>query len=268
MFKDKVTVITGASSGIGRACAIEFARNGSHVVLAARDMQRLQETAFECEKYHVKTLIVQTDVAKEEDCKLLIEKTIEKFNRIDILINNAGISMRANFSEVQTEVLRKVFDVSFWGTVYCTKYAIPHILESKGTVIGMISIAGFRGLPGRSAYSAAKFAINGFFEVLRTEYLKDDIHFMIVAPGFTSTNIRFTALTKDGSEQGESPRNEGKMMTAETVAKRIITATKRKKHYVVMSFMGNAVFVVNKFFPRFADRMTYLVMSKEPNSPF
>ena len=151
----------------------------------------------------------------EEDCRNLIEHAVARFGRIDILVNNAGISMRAMFKDLDLNVIRRLMDVNFWGTVYCTKYALPHILKTEGSVVGVISIAGFKGLPARTGYSASKFAIYGFLDTLRVEHLKDNLHVMIFAPGFTASNIRESALVADGSHQGETPRDENKMMTAQ-----------------------------------------------------
>src|SRR5512133_1639710 len=214
-FKDKVVVVTGASSGIGKAIAREFALNGSKVVLAARSEEKLaaitkELNALNCETFHIKT-----DVSIEADCRNLIEKTVEKFGTVDILINNAGISMRASFNDVEMSVLHRLMNVNFWGTVYCTKYALPYLIRGKGSLVGVSSVAGFHGLPGRTGYSASKFAMHGFLETVRIENLKNGLHVMIIAPGFTSTDIRRNALTANGSKQGESPLDEHKLMPPE-----------------------------------------------------
>lgn len=167
---NKVVIITGASSGIGKALAYEFAGRGAKLVLAARNIQKLNE--IKADLSSIKILSIKTDVSKEEDCRNLVEKTIEKWGRVDVLINNAGISMRALFADMNLDVMRRLMDVNFWGTVYCTKYALPYILEQRGSVVGVISIAGYIGLPGRTAYSASKFAIRGFLDTLRVENLK------------------------------------------------------------------------------------------------
>ena len=211
--KEKVIIITGASSGIGEALARSFAREGSKLVLAARRIDRLQN--LENELKGTEILSVQTDVAVEEDCRNLVEQAISRFGKIDVLINNAGISMRAIFEDVELDVIRKLMDVNFWGTVYCTKYALPHLLTSKGSVVGVISIAGHVGLPGRSGYSASKFAVRGFLDTLRIENLKKGLHVLVVAPGFTASEVRKVALNAKGNTQGESPRDETKMMSAE-----------------------------------------------------
>jgi len=262
--KDKVVIITGASSGIGKALAFEFARRGAKIVLASRsgttDPKLYQITSD--------ILVLKTDITQENECKLLITSTIEKFNRIDILINNAGISMRALFSEVGLDVIRQLMDTNFWGTVYCTKFALPYLLASKGSVVGVSSIAGYKGLPGRTGYSASKFAMQGLLEVIRIENMKKGLHVLIACPGFTASNIRKVALSKDGTAQGETPLDESKLMTAEQVAIHIIRAVERKKERLVLTTQGKITVLLNKFFPKFMDKMVYNHMAKEPDSPF
>lgn len=266
--KGKVVIITGASSGIGKALSEQFAMLGAFVVLAARDLAKIQALSDELTTKNCKTIAVKTDVSNEIDCQNLIKTTIEKYQKIDILINNAGISMRAIFEEVDLKVLKQLMDVNFWGTVYCTKYALPYLLETKGSVVGVSSIAGYKGLPGRTAYSASKFAMQGFLEVLRIENLKKGLHVLIACPGFTASNIRKNALAKDGSMQGETPRNEEDMMTAEEVAGRIINGIEKRKKTIVMTMNGKLTVWLNKFFPTLVDKLVYNHMAKEPDSPF
>lgn len=266
--KNKVIVITGSSSGIGEACAKVFAANGSKVVLAARNEKRLIQITQELLDNGSEAISIVTDVSVEEDCKKLIEKTINHFGKIDVLINNAGISMRAILNQVDTSVIRKVMDVNFFGTVYCTKYALPHVLKVQGSVVGVSSIAGYKGLPGRCAYSASKFAMQGFLESLRVENLKNKLHVLIACPGFTSSNIRNKALNKDGLVQSESPRDEQKMMEPEQVAKYIYKAVKKRQNSLVLTVNGKLTVFLNKLFPKLVDRLVFNHLIKEPNSPF
>lgn len=266
-FKDKVVIITGASSGIGKACAEELAKRGANLVLAARQYLVLCELTAELEKkYGIRAVAVQADVSKEEDCELIIKQTLVTFNRIDVLINNAGISMRALFNDLDLSVIKNLMDVNFWGTVYCTKYALPEILKSKGSIIGVSSIAGYRGLPGRTGYSAAKFAMNGFMESLRTELLKTGVHVMVACPGFTASNIRVTALAKDGVAHGETSMEEGKMMTAEAVAARIADGISNRKRTLVMTGQGKLTVWMNKLLPALADKLVFNHFTKEKNA--
>ena len=195
-------------------------------------------------------------------------ETINRFKKIDILINNAGISMRATFEEMDLLVMKKVMDINFYGTVFCTKYALPHILKSKGSVVGVSSIAGYKGLPARTAYSASKFAMQGFLESLRIENLKKGLHVLIACPGFTASNIRNTALSKDGKVQKESPRDESKMMTAEKVAEYIYDAVVNRQNSLTLTINGKLTLFLNKIIPNLVDRLVYNHFKKEPNSPF
>lgn len=266
--KDKVVIITGASSGIGKALAFECASRGANLVIAARNEEKLSAIAGEISERGTQVLPVRADVSIEDDCKILIEKTIERFGKIDVLINNAGISMRAVFDQVDLDVLKRLMDTNFWGTVYCSKYALPFLLKSHGSLVGVSSIAGYKGLPGRTGYSASKFAMQGFLEVVRTENLKKELHVLIACPGFTESNIRNTALSGNGTQQGETPLDESKLMSAKEVAKAIANAIVKKKRTLILTNQGRMTVLLNKFFPSFMDKMVYNHMAKEPNSPF
>jgi short-subunit dehydrogenase len=265
--KNKVVIVTGASSGIGKSIVFEMVENGALVVMASRNEVLLNEIAQSYTSRGKEVLVVKTDVRLEEDCKNLIDKTIKHYGKIDILINNAGISMRANFMETDLKVLKELMDTNFWGTVYCTKYALPYILQTKGSVVGVSSIAGYKGLPGRIGYSASKFAIQGFLEVLRTENIKKGLHVLVACPNFTASNIRNAALTKDGTAQGESPMTEEKLTSSERVAYRICNAIKRRKHTLIITFEGNLIIFLHRLMPRILDKIVYNRMAKEPDSP-
>lgn len=264
--KDKTVVITGASSGIGKALAQEMAKRGANIVLAARQYVTLCEITAALEKeYGIKALAIQADVSKEEDCEALVKQTILTFGKLDVLINNAGLSMRALFKDLELSVLKDLMDVNFWGTVYCTKYALPEILKTTGSIVAVSSIAGYRGLPGRTGYSSSKFAMNGFMESLRTELLKTGVHVMVACPGFTTSNIRVAALSQDGTAHGETSMEEGKMMTAEEVAQRICDGIEQKKRTLIMTRQGKLAVWVNKLFPAFADKKVFELFTKEKN---
>lgn len=272
-FSSKVIIVTGASSGIGLASVRRFMELGANVVLAARSIDKLEKIAsdlnqkFAAHSSQPIAHCIKTDVTKEEDCKNLIEKTVERFGKIDILVNNAGISMRAVFKDLDLKVMHSLMDTNFWGTVYCTKYALPYLLESKGTVVGVISTAGYVGLPARTAYSASKFAVRGFLETLRIEHLYDGLHVMIFAPGFTTSNIRNVALTADGSPQGETPRDENRMMSAERVARILSRGIMRRRAEMVLTPLGKATLFASRNLPRVTDKVEYRMMANEPNSP-
>jgi short-subunit dehydrogenase len=265
--KDKVVIVTGASSGIGLAIAREFCKHGSKVVLAARSKEILEEVEKSLRTSGSEAFAIVTDVTKEEDCKNLINKAVEKYGHIDILVNNAGISMRALFRDVDISVLKRLFDVNFWGAVNCTEYALPYLIERRGSVVGVSSVAGFVGLPGRTGYSASKYALHGFLETLRIENLKNGLHVLILCAGFTKSDIRKRALTANGSQQGFTPREEEKMMMPEDVAKSLTRAIKRRRNYVILTLEGKMTALVKRIAPRFLEYAAYVKMSNEPDSP-
>lgn len=263
-FKDKVVVVTGATSGIGEALVYEFVKAGAKVIMAARNEEKLKEIAKELGE---KVTYSRCDVAMESECREMIENGVKKFGSIDIVICNAGLSMRALFDDVELDVLHKLMDVNFWGCVNCTKYALPYVQKSRGSIVGISSVAGIHGLPARTGYSASKYAMVGFLDTIRIENLKKGVHVMVAAPGFVATNVRFSALTADGSSQGETPRHEEKMMSPTEVAHRIMRGIKGRKRSITMDFNGWATTLLKKISPSFVDRCFYNAMAKEPNSP-
>lgn len=265
--KDKVVVITGGSSGIGKALAQKFGSMGSKILITGRKKEALDEVVKALQSEGIDISGFQSDVSKEQDNISMAEEAIRLYGRIDILINNAGITMRALFEDVDLDVVKKVMDINFYGVLYATKACLPSILENKGSVIGISSIAGYRGLPGRTGYSSSKFALQGFLEVLRTEMLKKGVHVLTACPGFTTSNIRNAALTADGSQQKESPRDENKMMSAEECAEHIYRATIKRKKHLVLTTQGKFTVFMNKWFPGWMDKMVYKVMAKEDNAP-
>ncbi|QHS58314.1 SDR family oxidoreductase [Chitinophaga agri] len=263
--QNKVVVITGGTSGIGKALAITYLKAGAKVAVCGRKSDVLQAMENEVASDNLYTFTA--DVSKEEDCKQFIEQVIARLGKIDILINNAGISMRALFRDADLTVLKQLMDINFWGTVYCTKYALPSLLANKGTIVGVSSIAGYRGLPGRTGYSASKFAMQGFLEALRTENLHTGINVMWVSPGFTASNIRNTALNEQGRAQAETPLDEGKLMSAETVADEIMKAVTKRKRTLVLTGQGKLTVLLSKLFPGLLDGLVYNHFRKEPGSP-
>ena len=266
--EDKVVIITGGTSGIGKALAHEFGSHGAKILITGRKQQTLDEAVNELSQKGITVTGVQCDVSIEEDNERMARIALESYDKIDVLINNAGISMRALFKDVDLDVIKKVMDINFYGVLYATKHCLPSIIKNKGSVIGISSIAGFRGLPARAGYSASKFALQGFLEVLRTEMLKTGVHVLTACPGFTASNIRKASLSADGSRQGESPREENKMMTAEECAQHIYRATIKRKKYLILTTQGKLTVFLNKWFPGFMDKMVYNVMAKEPDAPF
>src|SRR6186713_806910 len=254
-FNNKIVAVTGGSEGIGKGLVDLLLMKGAKVAACGRNHDKLYRLQSEYPSYPLHTVVA--DVADENDCRHFIESTIEMFGGIDILVNNAGISMRALLKDAPTEILRNVMNVNFFGAVYCTKYALDTITERRGTIVGISSIAGYRGLPGRSAYSASKFALQGWLESLRTELLHSGVHVMWVCPGFTTSNIRHAALDNKGQRLGDSVLDEGNLMSAGECAHHIVRAIEKRKRTIVLTFTGKVTVLINKFFPSLADKLTY-----------
>jgi short-subunit dehydrogenase len=252
-FKNKVVVVTGGSDGIGKALIDALIPMGARVATCGRNQDKLYNLQVQYSNHILHTVVA--DVSRYDDCQHFINSTIDTFGGIDILINNAGISMRALVEETEIDVIKRLMDVNFFGTVYCTKLALQSIIENKGTVAGVSSIAGYRGLPGRSGYSASKFAVIGWLESLRTELADTGVNVMWVSPGFTSSNIRSAALNNLGTTHGETNMDEGSMMSAEECAGYILAAIEKRKRTLVLTFKGKQAVFMNKFFPAFTDRM-------------
>ncbi|MFN3404834.1 MAG: SDR family oxidoreductase [Cytophagaceae bacterium] len=264
---NKVIIITGGSSGIGFALAEKFGKEGSKVVITGRDNIKLFQAADKLRIKGIKVVSVVADSSLEEDNARVIYTAIKEFGKVDVLINNAGITMRALFEESEVDVLKKVMDINFYGTVYATKYALPEIIKNQGSIVGVSSIAGMVGLPGRTGYSASKFAMQGFLESIRIENLKKGIHVLLACPGFTTSNIRKMALGADGNVKGESSMDEDKMMTAEEVADRIYDAVVKRKRELILTRQGKLTVLLKKFLPGVVDKIVYNHFIKEKDSP-
>ncbi|WP_019986992.1 SDR family oxidoreductase [Rudanella lutea] len=265
--QQKVVLITGASSGIGRALAFAFGKEGASIVICARKADALTAVSQELTEAGIDNLALTADVSVQADVVKLIDEAVAHYGRLDVLINNAGITMRSMVVDADPEVFRKVMDINYMGTVYATRYALPHILKTKGSIVGISSIAGYRGLPVRAGYSASKFAMNGFLEALRTELLHSGVHVLTACPGFTSSNIRTAALDASGHEAGETVRDEEKMMSAEECADHILRAVKHRKRELVLTAQGKLTVFLNKLFPKLTDTLVYNTLAKEKNSP-
>ncbi|MEI9913089.1 MAG: SDR family oxidoreductase, partial [Bacteroidota bacterium] len=252
-FKNKVVIVTGGTDGIGKALVEELLNAGAKVATCGRDNDKLYRLQSGYPSSPLHTMVA--DVSSENDCRRFIETTTKFFGGIDILINNAGISMRALLKDADIDVIRKVMEINFFGAVYCTKYALNSIIERKGTIVGVSSVAGYRGLPGRTGYNASKFAMQGFLESLRTELMGSGVNVMWVCPGFTASNIRNTSLSKDGTPQGFSTLDESSLMTAERCASITLRAIARRKRTLVYTFNDKRTIWLNKFFPRLTDKL-------------
>lgn len=260
-FENKVVIVTGGSDGIGKALIEQLIDTGARVATCGRNYDKLYALHMQHTNVLLHTMVC--DVSKEEDCKRFIDSTVETFGTIDIIINNAGMSMRSLFESADTDVIRKLMEINFLGAVYCTKYALPYIIQQRGTIVGISSISGYRGLPGRSGYSASKFALQGWLESLRTELSDDGVNVMWVSPGFTTSNIRKAALNDKGQSAGEGVLDESKLMSAEECARHILHAVQKRKRSLVLTFQGKLITFINKLFPSLADKLVHRYYFKD-----
>lgn len=236
IWNENVVIITGASAGIGRALALNLAKYGAWLVLAARDKSRLEKLAAECEQFGGRALAVGTDVADKFQCSALIDAAVTEFGRIDTLINNAGITMWARFDEIEDiSFIEKIMQVNYHGSVYPTFYALPYLKESKGRIVAISSLTGLNGVPTRSAYAASKHAQAGFFDSLRIELAESGVSVSVIYPGFVATEVRKRAFGADGQSLGKSHVRETHMMSAEVCADIIVDAVAKRKRQVVMT---------------------------------
>jgi short-subunit dehydrogenase len=238
-FNDKVVIITGASSGIGRELAHQLASKGAWLALAARNEERLEAARAECLRLGGKAIAIRMDVCEPEQCAALVQRTVDEFGRIDALVNNAGITMWAKFEEVSDlSMFEQIMRVNYLGSVYCTHYALPYLKQSHGQIVGISSLTGKAGVPTRSGYAASKHAMVGFFDSLRIEVAPYGVSVSMIYPGFVASEVRARALGPDGKPLVTSPVQEGKVMTVETCARLIIGAMAQRKRELVMTLRG------------------------------
>lgn len=256
-FKDNVVIITGASSGIGKELAYRLAEKGAWLVIAARNIQRLEEVKNECKKLGGRVLTVQTDVTEKEQCKHLIDATIKEYGKIDTLVNNAGITMWTMFEDItDIDIVEKIMKVNYLGSVYCTHYALPFLKESKGRLVGVSSLTGKTGVPTRTAYSASKHAMAGFFDSLRIELANSGVTVTMIYPGFVDTEIRGKELGADGNQIGENKLANAETMDVNTCAEIIIKAMAKRKREVVMTLKGKLGIKLKLIAPSLVDKIS------------
>jgi NAD(P)-dependent dehydrogenase (short-subunit alcohol dehydrogenase family) len=255
-FKDKVVVITGGSSGIGRELAIRLAAQGAKLSLAARDIDRLEVVRTECEKRGGQAIAVPTDVGEQAQCESLMRKTVDAFGKIDILVNNAGVSMWAYFDEVtDLSIFEQIMRVNYFGSLYCTYYALPHLKASRGQIVAVSSLTGKNGVPTRSGYAASKHAMVGFFDTLRIELADDGIAVTMIYPDFVATETRVRAFGPDGKPLGESPVREGEIMSVEKCVDLMLPAIQKRKRELVMTLRAKVGQYVKPFAPKLIDNI-------------
>ncbi len=254
--RDNVTIITGASKGIGAALARQMAARGAALALSARDRPALERVAAECVALGARAEVIPADVAVEDDCRRLVERTVAAFGRLDTLVNNAGATMWARFEDIHDmAILARLMQVNYMGAVYCTHHALPHLKATRGRLVGVASLTGITGVPTRSGYAASKHAMRGFFDSLRIELEGSGVTVTMAYPGFVGTGIRENATGPDGKPIPVNPVNERDVMTPETCARLILAATEARRREVVMTFRGKMGMFLKLVAPGLVDRL-------------
>lgn len=257
-FQGQSIVITGASAGIGEELAVALATRGANLTLAARDRTALEQVAARVRGAGSRALVVPTDVSDPEQCRVLVERAVAEFGKLDALVNNAGISMWARFDEItDLAVFERIMKVNYLGAVYCTHHALPHLRASRGLLVAVSSLTGKTGVPTRTAYAGSKHAMQGFFDSLRIELLGTGVDVLVVSPGFVRTDIRARALGPDGKPRGESPREESddKTMSVEECVDIIVRAMERREREVVMTTTAKVGMFLRLVAPGLVDRI-------------
>lgn len=263
----KVIVITGASDGIGAEMARQWAaRDGTNLalVLAARSVDKLAQVAKQCEAHGAQVLVQRCDVGQQPDCRELVAAAVQRFGRIDTLVNNAGMSAHALFEETPdlawTETLMRI---NHWGSVWCTQAALPHLKASRGRVVAVSSLAGLIGVPGRTAYASTKFAMTGFFEALRVELAPAGVSVTIAYPGVVATDIRYRGFNAQGQPAGRSGLDERNAMSVETCARLIVDGSERRQRDIVMTAQGKLGRWLKLLAPGLVDRMALKALNRD-----
>jgi short-subunit dehydrogenase len=254
--RNKVVVITGASKGIGAELARQLAAKGARLVLAARGAQELEDVAQQCRERGASVIAVEADVAVEGDCQAIMSGAALAFGGIDVLVNNAGITMWARFEDIgDLSILERIMRVNYMGSVYCTRHALPYLRASKGVLAGISSLAGRTGVPTRTGYSASKHAMAGFFDSLRIELAGSGVAVTMIYPGFVATGIRENATGPDGRPILVSPMREGEVMGVEECARLIVEALEERRREVVMTARGKIGLWLKLLAPSLVDRI-------------
>jgi len=262
-FRDKVVVVTGAASGIGAAICYKFSREGARIGLLDMDEKRVRFAADKLKAAGADAMGIPCDVVNEGECTAAIKEVIQRYGGIDVLVNNAGITQRSAFVDTKISVYRRVMDVNFFGSLYCTKAAIDSLIERRGTVIVIESLAGITPLLGRTGYSASKHALHGFFTSLRSEIRADGVHIMLVCPGFVKTNLQTRALGGDGRVTTHPQSVVGKPTSAAKVAEAIYKGTLKRKQLLVITPVGKLTYWMNRFAPLLYERIMARQLKEE-----
>ncbi len=264
--ENKVVVITGGSSGAGEALAYKFSSEGFNVVIGGTNLQRLKKVHSNIQSFGSKCEYIVHDISSEKDVIKMVDKTIKSFGRLDVLICNAGISYRSVFENANLDVFEKLFRINFFGSIYSVKHSIPYLTKTKGSIIAISSLNGFIATPTRSAYVSSKHAMQGFFDSIRLELMKKNIHVMVASPGYFESNFRKNTLKSDGNKEGSTSRDEKGMMSTKVLADKIYYGYKIKKRDLIFTFRGKLAHLIKNFFPKILDRLAYKEILNERES--
>jgi NAD(P)-dependent dehydrogenase (short-subunit alcohol dehydrogenase family) len=252
----KVALITGGSSGIGRATALRLAGHGAHIVVVAREPAALDDVAGAASQRGVAALAVPADVTKPDQCRQAVEAAITRFGRLDILVCSAGLSMRTDFANSNLPAMQQVMQVNFWGTLYATYYAVPHIKRTRGTLVAISSLTGRRGIPSYAVYGASKFAVQGLYESLRLELGRDGVHVGVVSPSFVDTPLRQRVLGPNGQPWPEPPTVPLPMFPVEKCVDLIVRLIVKRRNQAVLPWRSHLFLKLEQLFgPWIGDRI-------------
>lgn len=254
----QVALVTGASTGIGAELCRQLAAAGVRVALLARDATRLERVAGECRAAGGEAVVVAADITVETECQSAVERTLAHYGRLDILVNNAGLSSHGRFDAIQDlSVFETLMRVNFYGSVWCTAYALPALKQSRGRIVAVSSLTGLTGVPDRSAYGATKHAVTGFFEAIRVELDDFGVSVTLVYPGFVESEMSRRALGADGAPFGEGAhkRSASEKMSAAECSRIMLRAIERREREVQMTWRGKFGRVLKLVSPSLVDRI-------------
>ena len=254
-FAGRTVLVTGAGGGLGRAIALRFARAGSRVVALDRDAGAVAAVQAEIERAGGACLALACDVTDAAACAQAVADAVRRFGTLDVLVNNAGISQRSGFAATELEVIRRVMDVNFHGSVHCTKAALPHLAAARGLIVAVSSVAGYTPLIARTGYAASKHALHGFFESLRTELAPQGVDVMMVCPSFVATQIDRNALGGDGQPVRHAQVTTGGRLSPGAVAERVFAGAVRSRRLLLVGRTARAAWWLGRFAPALYERL-------------
>ncbi|HZZ81054.1 MAG TPA: SDR family oxidoreductase [Gemmataceae bacterium] len=249
-FRNKSILITGGSSGIGKATALRLAQHGAHIALASRKRDALEPVAADIERAGGAALVVPTDVTDAEQVRAAVAATVARFGKLDILVASAGLSMRSYFENSQLDAMERVMRVNFFGTLYATHFALPYVKATKGSLVAVSSLTGKRGIPSYSVYGASKFAIQGLYDALRLEVMRHGVHVGVVSPAFVDTPLRDNVLGPDGKPWDVPPPPPFRIWPVEKCVDRIVRLILKRKRQALMPAFTGPLLVIDEMMGR------------------